>query len=263
MTLIDTHSHIYDEAFDGDRDAVVARAVEAGVGIIMLPAIDSESHEALFDTCRRYAAVCRPMMGLHPTSVNDNPNYMRELELVERYLAEPPAGIGRFYAIGEVGLDYYWSGEWKREQEQVFRRQIELSLQYALPLVIHTRSAWDEMVGVLAEYGGRGLRGVMHSFSGEYRHYEQIRAIGDFRFGIGGPLTYKNSTLPEVVARMNPRDIVLETDSPYLPPVPYRGKRNESAYITLVCNRLAELLSLTPSETASLTTRNAQDVFGV
>ena len=154
--LIDTHSHIYDEVFDGDRDAVVARAREAGVGRILLPAVDGHSYGAMFETARRYAGYCFPMMGLHPTSVNDNPRYRDDLERVARLLEAPPDGI-RFCGVGEVGLDLYWSRDFADEQLEALRFQIELALRYGLPLVIHTRDAWDEMCGVLEEYRGQGM----------------------------------------------------------------------------------------------------------
>ena len=154
--LIDTHSHIYDEVFDGDRDAVVARAREAGVGRILLPAVDGHSYGAMFETARRYAGYCFPMMGLHPTSVNDNPRYRDDLERVARLLEVPPDGI-RFCGVGEVGLDLYWSRDFADEQLEALRFQIELALRYGLPLVIHTRDAWDEMCGVLEEYRGQGM----------------------------------------------------------------------------------------------------------
>lgn len=263
MTLTDTHSHLYDSAFDDDRAQAVARAVDSGVERIMLPAIDSESHEALFALCREYPANCFPMMGLHPTSVNDNPDYMKELELVEKYLAEPPAGIERFYGVGEIGLDLYWSRDWIDRQTEVFERQIELALRHSLPIAVHTRSAWKEMTEVLERYEGNGLRGVMHAFSGSRAQYEKIRRAGEFVFGIGGVVTYKNSDVAEVVADMDMRDIVLETDCPYLTPVPFRGKRNESAYVKYVCAKVAEIKGVPVDDVASVTTTNARRIFGI
>lgn len=261
MLLADTHSHLYDTAFDEDRAQTLQRAIDAGVATIMLPAIDSESHDAMFALVRSCAGSCFPMMGLHPTSVNDNPDYLRELELVERYLAAPPEGIDRFYAVGEIGLDLYWSKDWFREQVEVFTRQIELALQYDLPIAVHTRSAWCEMAEVLEGYRGRGLRGVMHAFSGSYAQYERIKEVGDFRFGIGGVVTFKNSDVAELVERMPLEDIVLETDCPYLTPVPFRGKRNESAYIKYICAKVAEIKGLPLETVARTTTDNARALF--
>ena len=261
MELIDTHTHPFDEAFDVDRAEVVARACEAGVRRMMCPAIDAATHAALFGLCDAYPDVCLPMMGLHPTSVNDNPDWRREVALVEEYLS---GGVSRrFYAVGEVGLDFYWSREWQREQEEAFRRQVEFSLRFGLPLVIHTREAWPEMLGLLREFRGSGVRGVMHAFSGTWEEYEAVKACGDFLFGIGGVVTYKKSTLPEVVSRMPLGDMVLETDAPSLPPGPYRGKRNEPAYIVHVCRKVAELKGIAPEEVAAATSANACRMFGI
>lgn len=201
------------------------------------------------------------MMGLHPTSINDNPRFRDDLEQVARYLASPPEGI-RFCGVGEVGLDLYWSRDFLAEQQEALRFQAELSLQYGLPLVIHTRDAWDEMCELLETFRGRGLRGVMHSFCGTAAHYRRIKAAGDFLLGIGGTVTYKKSELPATLREIPLSDLVLETDSPYLPPVPYRGKRNESAYVTLVAAKLAELYGATPDEVAAVTTRSALRMFG-
>jgi len=261
VRLIDTHSHIYDTQFDEDRDAVVTRACGVGVERLYLPAIDEESYEAMFALTRKYPDLCRPMMGLHPTSVNDNPGWREALERVADYLATPPEGI-RFYGVGEVGLDFYWSRDWMDEQFEALRFQIELALRYDLPLVVHTRDAWDEMCRLMQEYAGSGLRGIMHSFCGSIDHYRALKASGDFLFGVGGPVTYKRSTLPDTLREIPLTELVLETDSPYLPPVPYRGKRNESAYVELVARKLAEIYETTPEEVGEITTRNALKLFG-
>ena len=261
--LIDTHSHIYDEAFDEDRDEVIRRAMDNGVGKIVLPAIDGESYESLFRTVLRYPDICYPLMGLHPTSVNDNPRFREELDMVEKYLSSPPEGIDRFCGVGEIGLDLYWSQQWIEEQKEAFSSQIELALKYDLPIVVHTRNAWREMEDVLKAYKGRGLRGIMHSYSGEYGEYTAIKECGDFLFGIGGVVTYKNSGIAETLPRMSVEDIVLETDSPYLPPVPYRGKRNESGYLMLICQKIAEIYGVGRGEIARITTDNALRMFGI
>ncbi len=261
--LTDTHSHLYDAAFDGDREAVMQRAAEAGVGRIMLPAIDSESHGALFDLAAAYPGVCLAMMGLHPTSVNDNPRWREELDLVERYLESPPAEVGKFHGVGEIGIDLYWSKEWLAEQEEAFERQIELALKHGLPIAVHTRAAWPEMLAVLGRFRTRGLRGVMHAYSGEWEEYVKIKDCGDFLLGIGGVVTYKNSGLADLLRHVPLGDIVLETDCPYLSPVPMRGKRNESGYLTYICGRAAEIYGITPEEIAEATTRNAERMFGM
>ena len=183
MNLIDTHSHLYDEAFDPDREKAFERARNEGVRRLLLPAIDSESHERLFDLCRRHPDRCTPMMGLHPTSVNENPRWREELNLVEHYLQSPPEGIPPFCAVGEIGLDLYWSREFREEQIEAFRRQIELALQYRLPIAVHTRDAWPETVEIIREYRGRGLRGVFHAFSDGIETYRALKACGDFLFG--------------------------------------------------------------------------------
>lgn len=244
-----------------DRDEAVARALAVGVDTMLLPAIDSGSHAALFSLVARYPDNCLPMMGLHPTSVNGNDMYGDELDTVEHFLATPPCG--RFIAVGEVGLDLYWSRDFYREQREALERQIELSLRYELPLVIHTRDAWREMREVLHCFGGRGLRGVMHAFSGTWDDYVAVKDAGDFLFGIGGVITYKKSGLVEVVARMQLEDIVLESDAPYLTPVPHRGKRNESSYIPLVARTVAEAMGADVDRVAAVTTRNAIRMFNL
>lgn len=260
--LIDTHSHLYEPEFDDDREEALIRAVEAGVERLLLPAIDSESHERLFSLSRRHPQRCIPMMGLHPTSVNDNPCWREELATAEKYLRTPPEGIERFCAVGEIGLDFYWSGDFKEEQTVAFRRQIELSLKLELPIAIHTRNAWPETIALMREFRNQGVRGVFHAFTDSLDTYLELREYGDFAFGIGGVVTFKKSSLAEVVRNMELHDIVLETDCPYLTPAPHRGERNESAYVRYVCEKVAELKGLTTEETAMATTANAERIFG-
>lgn len=262
MKLIDTHSHIYEPEFDDDRDAVVARARAAGVERLLFPAIDSASHGRMLAACRRYGDYCLPMMGLHPTSVNDNPRWREELEEAEHYLKHPPEGI-RFVAVGEIGLDLYWSSEFRDEQTEAFRRQCRLALELDLPIAVHTRSAWAEMETVVGEFRGSGLRGVFHAFGEDAETYRRLRSLGDFRFGVGGVVTFKKSLLAETVRSMALEDMVLETDCPYLTPVPFRGKRNESGYISYICERVAELKGLMPDEVARVTSRTAAALFGI
>lgn len=261
--MIDTHSHIYEPEFDSDRDEVVARAKDAGVERLFLPAIDAASDAALFDTCRRYGDYVVPMMGLHPTSVNDNPLWREELQRVVRYLDTPPQGVGRFCAIGEIGLDLYWSVEWREEQIEAFRQQLEWSLERDLPVVIHTRNAWDEMCAIVQEFRGRGLRGVFHAFSSDVACYEQLRECGDFLFGIGGVVTFKKSALADVVAQMSLNDLLLETDCPYLTPAPHRGERNESSYTRFICEKIAALHNVEAEEVDSRTTASAKRMFSI
>ena len=255
--LIDTHSHIYAEEFDADRDEAIRRAREAGVERLLLPAIDSESHGRLFDTVRRYPDHCTPMMGLHPTSINDNPRWREELALVERYLCSPPEGVGRFCAVGEIGLDYYWDDRFKAEQLEAFTKQCRLAATYDLPVAIHTRAAWKDMCRTVetetkaAREKGLRLRGVFHAFAEDADTYRQLKECGDFLFGIGGVVTFKKSRLADTVREMELDDLVLETDCPYLTPVPYRGQRNESGYIPYICNKIAALKGTTPEEVAA------------
>lgn len=261
MRLTDTHSHLYSAEFDQDREEAFARARTAGVAHLLLPAIDSESHEALFDLCRRHPGACLPMMGLHPTSINDNPRWREELELAEHYLKNPPADIPGFCAVGEIGLDFYWSAEFRDEQTEAFRRQCRLAVELDLPVAIHTRNAWPEMLALIEEFRGSGLRGVFHAFADTADTYRQLCACGDFLFGIGGVVTFKKSALADTVREMDPERLLLETDCPYLTPAPHRGERNESAYVRHVCDKVADLKGLAPELLADITTRNAKRMF--
>ena len=261
--LIDTHSHIYDEAFDDDRKEVVERAVAEGVERIVLPAIDGESNERLFDMCREYGDYVVPLMGLHPTSINDNPRWREELAEVEQLLANPPQGVERFYGVGEIGLDLYWSRDWQAEQTEAFRAQLDMALRYDLPIVVHTRDAWEEMAAIIEEYQGKGLRGIFHAFSADAAMYERLRKCGDFLFGIGGVVTFKKSALAEVVKAMRLEDLDIETDAPYLTPSPHRGTRNESSYVRFVAMKIAELQGVEYGVVVEQTTANAKRIFGL
>lgn len=269
MRLIDTHSHLYEPEFDADRDEALARAAAAGVERLLLPAIDSESHERLFALSRRDPARYIPMMGLHPTSVNDNPRWREELALVERLLDAPPEGIGAFCAVGEIGLDFYWSRDFMSEQCEAFAAQLRMAWRRGLPVAIHTRAAWDEMERIIAEESARArsegaaLRGVFHAYSEDEGRYARLRACGDWLFGIGGVVTFKRSQVAASVPAMELDDLVLETDCPYLTPVPHRGERNESAYVRFVCERVAALKGLPPEEVARRTTASAERMFGL
>lgn len=266
MKLIDTHSHLYAEEFDHDREQALARAIEAGVETLLLPAIDSQSHERLFDLVRLCPERCVAMMGLHPTSVNDNPRWREELRRVEELLAEPPAGV-KFCAVGEIGLDYYWSQAFVAQQREAFVEQCRLAARLDMPVAIHTRAAWDDMCETLesecerARSAGQRLRGVLHAFSEGVECYRRLRACGDFLFGIGGVVTFKKAALADVVAQMSLEDIILETDCPYLTPAPHRGERNESAYVAHVCQKVAQLKGVAAEEVAYVTSRNARRMF--
>ena len=269
MNLIDTHSHLYEPEFDADREEALARAFDTGVGLLLLPAIDAASDERLFALCRRHPDRCLPMMGLHPTSVNDNPRWREELARVARCLDNPPEGVPPFCAVGEIGLDYYWDDRFAAEQIEAFTAQCRLAAARNLPVAIHTRAAWNDMrriVGQEAEAArarGERLRGVFHAFSEDADTYRALRGAGDFLFGIGGVVTFKKSKVAETVREMVLDEIVLETDCPYLTPVPHRGERNESAYVRLVCEKIAQIKGLDPEEVAAATTANAARMFGL
>lgn len=259
MRLTDTHAHIYEPEFDADRERVVASAVEAGIVSMLLPAIDSESYDRMFETCAAWPDLCMPMMGLHPTSVNDNPHWRDDLEQVRRLIADPPAG--RICGVGEIGLDFYWSSDFRDEQIEAFEAQVDMSLEFGLPIAVHTRSAWEQMREVMRRFAGRGVRGVFHAFSDGVECYRELRGCGDFLFGIGGVVTFRRSAVAEVVREMSLDDMVLETDCPYLTPVPHRGERNEPAYVRYVCEKVAEIKGVTPEEVAARTTANAERMF--
>jgi TatD DNase family protein len=268
MQLIDTHSHLYAEEFDADRNEALSRAREAGVERLLLPAIDSESHERLFALASEAPDMCRLMMGLHPTSVNDNPRWREELALVEQYLENPPEGVC-FCAVGEIGLDYYWSQDFVAEQREAFVAQCRMASRLGLPVAIHTRSAWGDMCELLeqesAEARSRGevLRGVLHAYSEDVDTYHRLLKCGDFLFGIGGVVTFKKSALAEVVAQMSLDDLLLETDCPYLTPAPHRGERNESSYTRFICEKIAALHNVEAEEVARRTTASAKRMFSL
>jgi TatD DNase family protein len=250
MYLIDTHTHIYLPEFDDDRPELMKRAREAGVAICLLPAIDSKTHGRMMEDAAAFVG-CFSMMGLHPCSVNQTID--EEIKVIEDHLPN-----GKFVAIGETGLDFYWDKTFVKEQYRAFRRQAELAKEMDLPIVIHSRNATDECVEVIREFPG--IRGVFHCFSGNYEQASAIIEAGLY-LGIGGVVTFKNSGLDKVVERTGLDRVVLETDAPYLAPVPYRGKRNEPAYVPLVAERLAVLTGKTVEEVAKITTENAVNLF--
>ena len=258
--IIDTHSHIYAEEFDADRGEALERAWSAGVELMLLPDIDSESRDRMFDLAQQHPERCLAMAGLHPTSVNDNPQWQSELDMVERLLHTAPT---KLWGVGEIGLDLYWSKEFYREQREALHAQLELALQHNLPVVIHTRSAYNEMVDAIATYRGRGLRGVFHAFADNAEMARKLERMGEFKFGIGGVVTFKNSGLNKVVEELPMELLLLETDSPYLTPVPHRGKRNEPAYVEHVCRKIAEIKGTTFEVVESITTANAKHIFGI
>ena len=258
--MIDTHSHIYDSAFDEDRAEVLQRAWDSGVEMLLLPDIDSQSREAMFAVAQENPQHCVAMVGLHPTSVNDNPKWQEELDAVERLLQTPPM---RLCGVGEIGLDLYWSQDFYRQQREVLHAQLELALQYDMAVAIHTRSAYKEMVDAVATYRGRGLRGVFHAYASDVDMAHRLLRCGDFVFGVGGVVTFKNGGVAEVVRELPAELLLLETDCPYLTPVPFRGKRNESSYVKYVCDKVAELHGTSPEKIDEITTATARRIFNL
>lgn len=257
MTYIDTHTHIDGPEFDDDRDLAVQRARQAGCAMMLVPAIDLKSVDTVLDTCRRYSGYAFPMLGLHPEEVR------ADWEEVLRQMHDMLQPQSPFVAIGEVGLDYYWSREYENEQLQAFERQVQWSVETRLPLMIHCRKAQNEMVRLLRRYESQLPGGVFHCFTGNEHEAEELLSFRGFALGIGGVLTFKKSHLPEVLPQCVPLDrIVLETDSPYMAPVPMRGKRNESSYIIYIISKLAECYGVTEEEVMQHTNDNVARIFG-
>ena len=255
MQIIDTHNHIYLPEFDADRDEVVKRSVDAGVRTILMPNIDSSSVTPMLAAEERYPGVCLPMMGLHPTSVKEN--YRDELELVVAALREH-----KYHGIGETGIDLYWDRTFVKEQVIAFRRQLELAEEYGLPVVIHARESLEMIIREIESFGAERVTGVFHAFPGSAADALKVISMG-FMIGIGGVVTFRNGRQHEAAIEVGINNIVLETDAPYLAPVPHRGKRNESSYLTLVIDKLSEVLAITPAEVAARTTANARRLFGI
>lgn len=253
MQFIDTHTHLYDEAFAGEEDLAVQRAKGAGITRMILPDIDSQTRDAMFELAARHEGVLFPCLGLHPTSVGAD--WEKELELVEE---RPARGIK---AIGEIGMDCYWSREYVNEQQIVLRRQLELADKLSLPVIIHSRESTELILNVLKECRHLNISGVFHAFSGSVETYRELQRLGDWYIGIGGVLTYKKASIAETIKDIPLSRILLETDSPYLTPVPYRGKRNESSYIPHIAARLAEIQGKDIAEVAETTTENAVKLF--
>ncbi|MBK8700835.1 MAG: TatD family hydrolase [Saprospiraceae bacterium] len=252
--MIDTHCHVYAENLSSDRRAVMKRAMDSGVTAIMMPNIDRDSIEAMMAVEHEFP-FCLSMMGLHPCSVDGN--HQEELKLVAEWFAKRS-----FHGVGETGIDLYWDKTWVEEQKIAFDFQIGLAESYDVPVVIHSRDSLDMTIKMIADRQYGNLKGVFHCFTGTVEQARQIIDLG-FYLGIGGVLTYKNSTLPEVVKAIGPEWLVLETDSPYLPPVPMRGKTNEPSYLHYILEKLAEVLDLEATEVARLTSANAEKLFGL
>lgn len=253
--LIDTHSHIYLEEFEADRQAMLQRAEAEGVSTILLPAINVDTHAAMLALENDRPQACLSMMGVHPCSIKAN--FRDELNAARQYLEQR-----RFVAVGEIGLDFYWDKTFTEQQYTAFNEQIEWALHYDIPIVIHSRNATDECIGVVASHQKGKLKGVFHCFSGNTEQAKKVMDL-DFYLGIGGVVTFKNSGLDHVIADAGLSKVVLETDAPYLAPVPFRGKRNEPAYLKYVVDKLAAITSLPADKIASVTTENAKKLFSL
>lgn len=256
MQFIDTHAHLYLEEFFGDKKTVIQQALDAGVIQILLPNIDSASQKPLMDFCLQFPAQCLPMAGLHPTSVNPA-TVENELFMVQQQLEK-----GGFIAVGEIGIDLYWDKTHQALQEESFLFQVQLAKKFGLPVAVHVRKSFDEVWRVLEPETGSSLKGVFHCFPGDERQARKVVEAG-FLLGIGGVVTFKNAGLQQVVAAIGPHCIVLETDAPYLAPTPFRGKRNEPAFIPLIAGKIAELCEITVAEVAEITSKNAIQLFNL
>ena len=260
LNYIDTHCHLDGEEFAQDRDEVVQRAREAGCTSIFLPAIDAASCQTVLDTCQRYPNYCYPMLGLHPEEVRDD--WREQLTIIKALLTSAVSHQPSILAIGEVGLDYYWSRDYEEQQLQAFEEQVHWSVEMQLPLMIHCRKAQNEMVGILKKYRNDLPGGVFHCFTGNEQEARQLLEFDNFVLGIGGVLTFKKSHLPEVLPACVPLErIVLETDAPYMAPVPQRGQRNEPAYIRHVITRMAEAYGVSEEKVCQQTTANVACFF--
>lgn len=255
MIITDTHTHLYSEEFDQDRNEMIQRAIAAGVSRFFVPAIDSTCTESMYELEKEFPDNVFLMMGLHPTYVKEN--YLEELEHVEEELAKR-----KFYAVGEIGIDLYWDKTHLKEQQMAFKRQIQLAKQYQLPIVIHCREAFDEVFEVLEAEKSPELFGIFHCFTGTYE--QALQAVSyNMKLGIGGVVTYKNGKIDQFLHQIDLNHIVLETDAPYLAPIPYRGKRNESSYLISIIAKLAQIYNLSTTEIAERTTLNSKAIFGI
>ena len=255
IIITDTHTHLYADEFDQDRNEMMQRAMDAGVSRFFIPAIDSTCTQAMYDLEKNYPENVFLMMGLHPTYVKEN--FLEELQHVEDELAKR-----KFYAIGEIGIDLYWDKTHLPQQQIAFRKQIQLAKQYKLPIVIHCREGFNEIFEILEEEKAPDLFGIFHCFSGTYEQAQQAISY-NMKLGIGGVVTFKNGKIDQFLSQIDLKHVVLETDAPYLAPVPYRGKRNESSYIVSVVDKLSQIYDLSVNEIATITTANSKAIFGI
>lgn len=261
MILTDTHTHLYSKEFDGERTTMIKRAMQFGVTRFFMPNVNSETIDGMMELATTYPQNCFPMMGLHPCSVDGN--FQNELDTTASWLQKQ-----KFVAIGEIGLDLFWDKTYFEQQQHVFKTQMKWAAQYNLPVVIHCRNAFDEIIELLkeikltTEYKNNHFKGIFHCFTGTIEQANILIELG-FYLGIGGVVTYKNSGLDKVVAALDLKNIVLETDAPYLAPVPYRGKTNESSYLRNVAEKISEIKQCSVKEIAAITTQNSIEIFGL
>ena len=256
MILIDTHTHLYSKEFDEDRDVQIKKAIDSGIKHLFMPNVDSGSIPMMLEVEKNFPENCIAMMGLHPCSVKED--HLEELTIVEEWLNKR-----KFIAVGEIGIDLYWDKTFFPQQQEAFRKQIQLAKKYNLPYIIHSRNSFNEVMEIVSEFKKDNLKAIFHCFSGNVAQAEQVIAAGDFKLGIGGVVTFKNSGLDKVVEAVDLKHLVLETDSPYLAPTPYRGKRNDPDYLVLGAKKIAEIKKISLEEVASITTQNAREVFGI
>ena len=254
--MIDTHTHIYDEAFELDAEDMVQRALEAGVTHAFLPNVDASTVNAMRTCAVRFPSFCSMMMGIHPTSIGAN--YAAEVAVFDNEMSTRP---NEYIAVGEIGLDLYWDKTYLAEQKKVFEHQIDVAIQLQKPICIHCREAFNEVVDSLKKFNSAQLHGVFHCFTGTPEMAKQIARLGDFYYGIGGPSTYKNAKFINDIPQIPLSRILLETDAPYLPPVPFRGKRNEPAYVAYVAQKLAEVYQIPLHEVEQQTNVNVKSLF--
>jgi TatD DNase family protein len=254
MEFIDTHAHLYLDKFEEDIDQVIAAAIDSGVTKMYLPNIDSQTIESMKNLVAKYPKNCYPMIGLHPSDVKEN--YQEELAIVKQ-----EAEQGKYIAIGEIGIDLYWDKTFLKQQQEAFAFQIELAKTHGLPIAIHARDSFDEIFEVLDQHNDDTLTGVLHCFTGTLQQANRVINYGGFKLGIGGVATFKNGGLNKVIPHVDLKYFVLETDAPFLAPTPYRGKRNESQYIPIIADKIAQMQGIKIEEVAKITTQNALNLF--
>ena len=252
--FVDTHTHLFVDAFDDDRSEIVQKAIDAGVEKMLLPNIDIDTIDAMNSLAKDFPQHCFPMMGLHPGSIKED--WEERLEVVRKHLFE-----GDYIAVGEIGMDLYWDKTFVKEQAEAFRRQVEWAKELKLPVVIHAREAFEPIFEILDEINDDSLTGVFHCFTGTEEQANHVIQYGGFKLGIGGVLTYKKAALDQVLEKIDLKHLILETDSPYLPPVPYRGKRNESSYILHIAEKLTDVYGVPLSQIEEMTTNSARELF--